>query len=64
MKNKLTTKPEPEEVFETFNKSKPTEEERIKTLTIRLKRMSGSESDYGEIWDERVKLIRKLNQSI
>jgi hypothetical protein len=35
-------------------------EDEIDSLTFRLKRMSGSELEYGEIWDKRVDLKRKL----
>ena len=31
-------------------------------LTITLKRMSGLESNYGQIWDQRVDVIRQINE--
>lgn len=32
------------------------------TLTVKLKNMSGQESNYGEIWDQRVDVINKINK--
>lgn len=31
------------------------------TLTVKLKSMSGHESNYGDIWDQRVAVIGKIN---